>query len=172
MATGLPLFYKQPRPLIAENDADLGLLATTDYGFARNANPIPLVATELSMACKHFPILFTDGDMPRMIALTGLTSGENLFVSKDGEWKTATYVPAYVRRYPFIFLESDDHSQYTLCVDEAADVIVRDGEGAPLFENGEPAEITKSALDFCRDYQAHYAATEEFLKALQAADLW
>ncbi len=169
-AAALPLFYKQPSPLIADRDAELTMAGTGDYRFAAITNSLPLVASELPMACKFFPILFSEGAAPQMVALLGLRSGENLFVDAEGRWSEGTYIPAYVRRYPFIFLESDDRSEYTLCIDLMAPGVGKEG-GSRLFENGEPTDFTRAALDFCREYQAHFSFTAEFTAALHAADL-
>lgn len=166
----LPLFYKQPSPLVAERDAELTLAASGDHRFAAITNSVPLVASELPQACKHFPILFSEGAAPQMVALLGLRTGENLFVDSAGRWSEGAYIPAYVRRYPFIFLESDDSSEYTLCIDLAAPG-VGTGSGSRLFENGEPTDFTRTALDFCREYQAHFRFTADFIAALQEADL-
>ncbi|OSQ36469.1 SapC family protein [Thalassospira mesophila] len=166
----MPLFYGKPRAVLAERHGNMSLTPTSDFSFAGTTNSVPVVATELPMVCKHYPILFTDGAQPQMVALLGLRASENLMVDGKGNWTPGTYVPAYIRRYPFIFFENEDKSQYTLCVDEDAKTVV-EGTENPFFVDGEPSELTKSALDFCRDYQAHYAATTEFLKAITEAGL-
>lgn len=165
----LPPFYGRPRPLQAERDAGLALAESTDYGFAAHSNSVPLIAAEFAQACKFFPILFAAGELPQPVALLGLRSGKNLFVGSDGQW-LAGYTPAYVRRYPFIFMENADQSEFTLCIDEACPSLVEKG-GRPLFANGQPTELVEGALAFCRDYQAHHAFTQEFMAAVVAADL-
>ncbi|WP_312905596.1 MULTISPECIES: SapC family protein [Pseudomonadales] len=165
----LPAFYQKPRPIHAEQDANLALAETANYLFAASSNSVPLVAAEFTLACKHFPILFADGDKPLPVALLGLRSEENLFVDAEGKWQ-AGYVPAYVRRYPFIFMENADKSEYTLCIDEAAPGLVDDGERR-LFNDGKPTELLDNALAFCRDYQGHHAFTSEFVEALAKAEL-
>lgn len=167
--TGLPLFYKQPRPLVAERDADLALGEINDFSYAAGTNSLPVVAAELPMLCKHFPILFTGEETPTLVALLGLRSGENLFVDAAGAWSAGVYMPAYMRRYPFIFMEHAERGEFTLCLDMAAPGV---GSGSNrLFENGEPTAFTKAALDFCRDYQAHFIFTSDFIAAVIEADL-
>ena len=132
---------------------------------------MPLVATELPTACRHFPIVFTDGDQPTPVAVLGVRGQENLFVDAQGQWRAGAYIPAYVRRYPFIFMENEDRSQFTLCVDEKAASVV-EGRDNPFFdEAGEPTDLARSALEFCRDYQNQHAYTMEFARALAEADL-
>jgi hypothetical protein len=170
VGANLPLFYGKPRAVLAERHGNMSLTPTSDFSFAGTTNSVPVVATELPMVCKHYPILFTDGALPQMVALLGLRASENLMVDDKGNWAPGTYVPAYVRRYPFIFFENEEKSQYTLCVDEDAKTVV-EGTENPFFVDGAPSKMTQSALDFCRDYQAHYAATAEFLKAITEAGL-
>jgi hypothetical protein len=166
----LPLFYKRPRPLQAARDADSSLATGQGYGFAAGANATPLAAGEMTQACRHYPILFVDGPTPHSVALLGLRSGENLFVDEDGAWESGVYIPLYVRRYPFIFLENADKSEFSLCIDEAAPGFGQGGAGR-LFDKGEPTALTRNALEFCRDFQGHLNFTAEFMKAVAAADL-
>ncbi|MBB6251062.1 SapC family protein [Nitrospirillum iridis] len=166
----LPAFYLRPRPLAAERDGDMSLAPITDYQFASGANSVPVIGAEMTLACKHYPILFLDGAPPQAVALLGLRNGENLFVDADGTWAAGSYIPAYVRRYPFIFLENRERGEFTLCIDEAAPT-VNQGGANKLFDGGQPTDVTRNALAFCSDYQGHYKATTEFVEALSKADL-
>ncbi|MDQ2103306.1 SapC family protein [Azospirillum isscasi] len=166
----LPLFYKSPRPLQAARDADLSLRTEPNYAFAAGTNSVPLMAVEFVAACKQYPILFSDGPVVQPVALLGLRTGENLFVDADGAWEEGAYVPAYVRRYPFIFLENEDGSQLTLCVDESADAVVP-GRDNPFFVDGQPSALTSNALEFVKEVQAQNGYTTEFVAAVTGAGL-
>jgi hypothetical protein len=168
--SALPMFYRQPRPLNPEQHANLSLVVAKDYRFAAITNSVPVVAAEFPVACRFFPIVFADGPAPQPVVLLGLRDGENLSVDADGKWTEGVYIPAYVRRYPFIFFENEDKSQYTLCIDEAAPSLASNDEN-PLFGKDGPTETTKKALEFCREYQGHLASTAEFVAELVAADL-
>lgn len=165
----LPLYYEQPKVLQPVRHAHQSLAEDADYRFSANSNSVPLVMAEFTAACRHFPVVFTDEDVPQPVALLGLRQGQNLFVDEQGQWQAGSYVPAYVRRYPFIFLEDEARSQFTLCIDEAADAL-KEGRNNPLFDaSGLPTPLTKSALAFCRDYQALHEPTQEFTRSLSAA---
>jgi hypothetical protein len=170
MTTALPLFYKQPRPLNTELHANHSLARYPDFSFANQTNSVPLLASEFTAACKHYPIVFAIADGAQPVALLGLRNGENLFVDVEGQWASGHHIPAYVRRYPFIFLESEDKLQFTLCIDEAASV-VHSGTDNPFFKDDRPTDLTNKALEFCRAFQGEYAYTQEFAKALAEADL-
>ena len=102
--------------------------------------------------------------------MLGVRGQENLFVDAQGQWRAGAYIPAYVRRYPFIFMENEDRSQFTLCVDEQAP---RWSRAATIPSSTKPASppTWRAALEFCRDYQNQHAYTMEFARALAEADL-
>lgn len=166
----LPVLYVRPRPVLAAQDSDTSLAANSDFSFAAKTNSVPAIGSEFTLLCKFFPILFTDGNFPQPVVLLGLRDEENLFVSADGRWDTDIYVPAYIRRYPFIFMENKERNEFLLCIDEASKALVKD-DSNPLFKDGKPTELANHALEFCRQFQSHNAATAEFVKALVDNDL-
>jgi hypothetical protein len=166
----LPLFYRTPRPLSSERHGRMSLRSTPNYRFAAGVNAVPLMAAEFSTACRHFPILFTEAGLPQAIALLGLRTGENLLVDDSGAWLQGAYIPAYVRRYPFIFSEDAARGEFTLCIDESADS-VHEGHDNPLFIDGKPSAATEAALAFAKDFQTQNAFTSEFAKAVAASGI-
>lgn len=168
--TALPLFYKKPRPLNTESDNNRSLARHPDFRFAAATNSVSLLASEFLSACKHYPIVFSVADNAQPLALLGLRNRENLFIDSEGRWAAGHFIPAYVRRYPFIFMESIDPPQFTLCIDEAADTVIP-GTDNPFFKDDRPTDLTNKALDFCRAFQNEYSQTQEFAKAVVEANL-
>jgi len=166
--TALPLFYRDPQ-LISSVTHARWRLKPGDAAFAADAIAVPIVVGEFIAALRNFPILFTGGQGETSpIALLGLDA-TNLFVN-EGEWAQGTYVPAYVRRYPFGFIAHGNG--FALGIDTVSERIVRAGdEGAPLFTNGEPTDLTKQALQFCDAYRAETDATRAFCAALLSKEL-
>ena len=104
------------------------------------------------------------------VAVLGVRGQENLFVDAQGQWRAGAYIPAYVRRYPFIFMENEDRSQFTLCVDEGH--LGGRGPRQPVLRRSRRAHRPGAQLlEFCRDYQNQHAYTMEFARALAEADL-
>lgn len=164
----LPLFYGDPVPLSSARHGALRLLSG-DAGFARRATALPLMLTDFAAASHHYPILFTSGEVAP-VALVGLEH-DNLFI-EDGRWAQGAYVPAYVRRYPFVLIEAADKSGFSLAVDRASDLIANGGEaGEPLFVDTEPSEVTKRALEFCRLFNIDYEVSRAFCAALAEENL-
>lgn len=169
--SSLPLFYQSPRVLTPGAHGQRSLAQDLGYAFAATTNAVPLVAEEMPVAGRHFPVVFSDEATPHPVAILGLRGQQNLFVGADGQWRAGAYLPAYIRRYPFIFLENEARTELTLCIDEAAEALV-EGRDRPLFDDGgQPTALTRSALTFCRDYQAQHLVAAEFAKALAEAGL-
>jgi len=169
-ASALPLFYAKPSALRPQLHGGLSLSRRVDYRFARGANAIPLIISELALAQRDYPIVFTDDTVPMPVAVVGLQDAVNLMVESDGSWRKGVFVPAYARRYPFVFAEQRETGALTLCIDEASGLI-EDGGDNPLFRDGEPSEVTRKALEFCAAYQRDYEATREFCHVLAQVEL-
>lgn len=167
----LPLFYKQPVPLDAQKHVKLGLKKDFGLGFTKSVNAVPINMIEMPQICHFYPIAFSPDDNATPVALVGLRDNENLFINSKGEWQQNTYIPAYIRRYPFIFSEVPDSDQLTLCVDMSDDVVNEQSEQKFFSESGEPTQLAKNALEFCKSYHAAAQQTVEFSKALAKSGL-
>ncbi len=168
-----PIFFQTPRPLDIKYHAKSGVLPSQDFSFATETNSIPINAIEFVEAAKHYPIIFTHTDNPIPAVILGLER-QNYFVDSKGKWKMDAYIPAYVRKYPFIFMDmTETHKQLLLCIDESAPQFKKAGgkNTIPLYENDKPSAITLQALEFCTAYHNHYIVTRQFCQAIKEADL-
>lgn len=166
--TGQPPFYRDPQLLNSNTHADWRL-RSGDAGFAADAPYLPIVIGEFAAAARDYPIVFAAGDAQPVVVL-GLERS-NLFVA-DGRWAPDAYVPAYVRRYPFGFIATVNPDGFALAIDAGSERVVQSGdEGAALFEDGKPSELTKQALSFCDAFGREADATRLFATALREKDL-
>ena len=120
---------------------------------------------------KEYPIVFTRMPNGRIVpvAMLGLRNRENLFVEEDGRWM-ANYIPAFVRRYPFVLAQLGGDS-LGVCVDEAY-AGLSEQEGEPLFdEQGRNSPVLGNALEFLQRFQQEFARTEAFCQRLEQAGL-
>ncbi|MGD8350448.1 MAG: SapC family protein, partial [Gammaproteobacteria bacterium] len=101
MSTQL-LFYKEAIPVSKEQHAAYSIDTTQDYRFASAVNSVPLTAAEFPFAARDFVIVFAGPEIPMPAAILGVQQDKNLFVAEDGHWQ-GRYIPAFVRRYPFVF---------------------------------------------------------------------
>lgn len=169
--TGNVLFYSRPEPLTKEQHGALGVKRTdTPYAFTRSANVVPLVVTEFTPAALSYPIIFA-GEAKVPVAVTGISNGENLFVDERGQYDQDSYLPAYVRRYPFVFANDQAGERLIVCIDAAAEAIGEQPD-APFFENGEPSEFTQNAIKFCEDFETERRRTDSFVELIKGLDLF
>lgn len=169
-ASNFPMFYDTVVPLNVGSHADLKIAPMKDYSFAKSANSIILAATEFAQAAVHYPVVFSKiGENLQAFAVTGHTAGENLFVGKDKKWRADTYIPAYVRRYPFLLVQSDDKN-LSLGMDEKSSLFGQTG-GEALYEKGEASNVAKHALAFCYNYRQELERTVALLKQINDADI-
>ena len=170
-AANLPLFYGHPEPLDAKKHSELSLKRNFGFEFSNTANAVPVNLIEMAQVAEAYPIAFSPDGNATPVAILGLRDNENLFVDSRGQWHKNTYIPAYIRRYPFIFSEMPSKDQLTLCVD-LSDEVVEKGSDRPFFEeDGSPSQLSKDALEFCKSYHAAAQQTLAFSKALVEKDL-
>ena len=167
----LPIFYKKPVILNSQLHADLRLRARNDYQFATGSNSVALTTVEFAKACREYPIVFVqEAEVVTPVAVLGLKNTQNLFLDGKGQWK-ADYIPAYVRRYPFILARQGEAADYTVCIDEAYSGFNRDS-GERLFrDNGEQSDYLKNVLKLVQEYQAFSQRTSDFTRRLMDWEL-
>ena len=104
-------------------------------------------------------------------AVLGVRTDENLYVTTEGSWR-ARYIPAFVRRYPFVFSSHDEGKTFTLCIDEAFPGFNQDGHGERLFDSdGKPTPYASNVLKFLQQYQFEFQRTQGFCKKLKDLNL-
>jgi hypothetical protein len=171
MATKL-MFYERVTPVSPQRHGDWCVEGGDHYEFARHVNSIPLVAVEIPHAAREYTIVFADaGDATIPLVILGIKDKENLYISNEGGW-AANYIPAFVRRYPFVFSENTEGTQFTLCVDESWDGCNQEGRGQRLFdEQGERTPFLEKLLSFHSDYQRNAQRTKDYCNKLKELDL-
>jgi hypothetical protein len=166
------LFYRNATPVSAQRHTTLSVLSGETYAFARNVNSVPLVAAEFAEASVEYPVVFaTAGDNVVPVAILGTIGTDNAFVSDAGAWG-GRYVPAFVRRYPFVFGQETADRQLVLHIDESFEGCNHDGRGERLFDaDGRQTQYLKGVLTFLQDYQRQFNRTQIFCRRLAEHDL-
>lgn len=169
--TGNVLFYKSPEPLTPEHHGKLGIKRVDHpYAFVQGAHVIPLTVGEFAPCALSYPVVFIGTETKTPLAVMGLRQGENLYMDDKGDFRPDAYIPAFVRRYPFVYANDDKSDRMVLCVDTAADFIGEDYEVA-FFENGQPTEYTQNAIKFSNDFETERQRTNAFIALLEENDL-
>lgn len=169
--TGQVLFYNQPQPLSAEQHGGLGVKQLAQpFDFLRPAHAVPVTVTEFGVSAASYPIIFV-GDERTPVVVMGVRQGQNLFVDANGYVMEDYYIPAFVRRYPFVFAADEASDRLLLCIDRAAPMISNQPD-VPFFENGQPSKFTNDAIEFCKEFERQRRATHDFVKMIRDMDLF
>lgn len=168
----LPLFYKDLMPLNSNDHATWRVKGSDTAQWLVGQHAIPLTVDEMVQAQRHFPVVFSSGDNPVPLALMGMNEGVNVFVNEQGKVEEPIYIPAYIRRYPFILAKlRQDSEDLSLCFDPTADNIGEFDEGEELFTDGNPSEGTQRVLQFCEQFEQAGHRTRLFMEELQKHNL-
>lgn len=164
-----PIFYKNIIPLNKEIHGGWSVEIVSDFKHTSETNSVFITTVEFSSSANKYPIVFGVEDAAVFpVVLLGLRNKENLFVNKKGEW-LENYIPAYVRRYPFILaVDNDMPTKFTVCIDSAYLGFNKDGNGESLFDGDDnESESLQKTVEFLKDYQNHVQRTTLFCKKIK-----
>ena len=143
--------------------------------FCRSVNALALCAAEFVAAAHDYPIAFAASGAGAYtpVAILGLADRQNLFVSERGEWQPDTYVPAFVRRYPFCIArlagDGEPRTQRLVCVEKA----YIDRQGLALYdEAGQPSATWQSIERLLEQYENDLELTGQMCAMLAKLELF
>lgn len=168
----LPLFYQDLMPLNRRDHEKWRSRRTDTADWLIGQHAIPLTVDEFGPAQRHFPIIFSAGNRPVPLALFGLNEGVNVYLDDKGAISNDIYIPAYIRRYPFLLAKLDPNSDtMSLCFDPSSKLLGDFEEGDILFEGDEPADFIKGVMQFCERFEEAGMRTQAFVDELIKHDL-
>ena len=170
--TPMPPLYQNVVPLDRRQHTRLRLRPPENYSFTADFPLLPALTTEFAPLAREYPLVFVrekDDSEFVPVVLTGLPQSKNLYLDSAGGWQ-ARYIPAYVRRYPFVYVETAPE-QFTVCIDSASKCL-DENIGTPLFgDDNEPSNALKDVIKSLGDYQQAVRLTKEFVQRLTAANI-
>ena len=169
----LPLFYSALEPLNVTQHGKMKIRAIEKASIIASTHAIPATVDEFALLQRHFPIVFSVGETPVPLVLMGLNEGVNVFLDQDGKLRDSMmYVPAYMRRYPFLLARlRPDSDELSLCFDPNSGAIGDFDDGQPLFDGDQPSEATKAILQFCEQFETAGQRTAAFIEELKKTGL-
>lgn len=169
--------YHEPRVMDPAVYRHKKLQPLTDYSVAKDMHAVFLAATEFPAAALSFAIIFVhtgetlDNGKPMIspVALLGITASENLHV--EGTRWDAGYVPAFIRRFPFLTAGMPDSDKAAVFVD-ASWPGIGDTEGEPLYDDeGKPTPVLQRAMEFLQQFDIEQQRTRQFCLRLLELDV-
>jgi hypothetical protein len=169
----MPLFYNAIEPLNAVQHGKMKIRPVEKSPHIGKTHAIPVTVDEFGLAQRHYPIVFSVGENPIPLALMGLNEGVNVFLDEDGKaHDPSLYIPAYLRRYPFLLARlTPDSDELSLCFDATSGAVGEFDEGEPLFDGDQPSDATKAILEFCEQFETAGQRTGAFMDELRGSGL-
>lgn len=169
----LPIFYNDLMPLNSRDHANWKTRPMNSAEWLKGHHAIPLTVDEFVQAQRDFPIIFSSGENPLPLALMGLNEGVNTFVNAEGKIEEPVYLPAYIRRYPFMLAKlTQEGTDLSLCFDPTSGNVGEFDEGEALFDSeAKPTETTQNILQFCEHFEGAGQRTKAFIDELKKHDL-
>lgn len=167
-------FYKKVVALNSEAHRNLKFAADeVNFAFARDTTAVLLGGVEFAEAGREYPIVFIRGQDRQMrpAALLGVRDGENLFVDEHGKWD-ARYIPAFVRRYPFVMAEGDGQGQLVVCIDEGCAALNAEHGELLINAKGKMQPRMNEVMQFLQNFQQEFARTELVVRQLDELGLF
>lgn len=144
-----------------------------NFAYAKEMISTPITIAEFYECCKDYPIVLVkdaEGHWSAS-AMLGFKEKENFFIDENGVWEKFRYVPASIRRYPFIFVNHEEN-KLSLGLDSSAKTAGENAGDRKLFEaDGNPSEFLTNVMNFMNQFQSDAAATAQFIKQLEKWEL-
>lgn len=165
----LPLLYRGLEPLTRHQHGDKSFRKIDAIPGLSEAHAVPVTVDEFMLAGRFFPIIFSAGDQPVPLALMGLHEGANTYFDSEGRLLDPNiYVPAYLRRFPFMLARlTEDTDQLSLCYDPTANAVGDFEDGSPLFDGENTSQATNEILSFCEQFEQAGQRTAAFMTELK-----
>lgn len=166
--------FKQTVALKHDEHADLKILETNNYAYAREILLAPIVVSEIADVAREFPIVFPINEAKLPCALMGLETGRNAYVDAQGQWQ-ANYIPAHIRRYPFILAHmenlDDGDTRYMIAFDPDAPQLNASNGHAVFAPDGALSGHMQRRMKLLEEIQRAMPVTRRMVEALDAAGL-
>lgn len=166
--------YKNLEAINKIIDKDITIKEVENYTFAKEQMSVPILLPEFYEACKDYPILFSKDKENLWMAtvMLGYKEKENIFIDEKGKWTKNKYIPANLRRYPFIFATDANSSQLTLAVEKEYKVQSKKDDKRKLFdEEGKNSVFLDNTLNFLNRFHKDFQETAAFIKQLEEWEL-
>ncbi len=170
--------FKELRSLDRDAHRELRFVAQQPYHFAAHEMLIPIVAGEASVVAREYAIVFLPDKESPPSALVGVQEGVNAHVLPSGQW-AARYIPAHVRRYPFMLVQSpseqsekkEEGRSFVMVFDQKAPHL-NESTGERLIEDdGQPSPILKRIQEVLLKLQQDLERTRHLIRQIHEAGL-
>jgi len=157
--------YKNLVVLDKEKHKELKVKPMQNLNFAKGLAFVPVLASEVEMVGRAFPVVFTADENTSLVALVSL-GGESLAINEEGKWIT-NYVPLFLRRYPFsLAATKEKEDQKIVLIDEESELFSTDTGNSLFSEDGEQTQTLTHAIEFLNNFDTQTTITKNVVKLI------
>lgn len=168
--------FQTPEALNPDRHGHLRLAEAPDYRFAAGEVAAPVVSGEMWQIAREYIMVFPGSNAGLPLAILGTQAGVNAYL-RDGTppwW--GRYVPAHLRRYPFVAAAKPGDEDkplagrsFTVMIDTSAPQLGT-ASGQPLFdEDGTPSRLLKDVQQVLANLQKDMEITQGLVTQLDEA---
>ncbi len=163
--------YNNIELITKDSHKDAGVANVEGFAHAKELTSSMITMSEFYQACKNYPIVFANNEEEGWfaVALLGLEK-ENKFLDEKGVWKEGCYIPAYVRRYPFIYIKNEDDLLLGFDGDHKVNK-EKAGDRHFYDDKEETTPFVANVLTFMNQVQNLTKVTTEFIETLVEMDV-
>ena len=167
--------YSEIVVLNSQIHKDLKVEPPKDFKKFKQLNSCIILGEEFAEACKYYPIVFVKNPQEGITPVVILGFENNAFIDHEDKWKEGYYIPAFVRRYPYILVEEKEDKEGERKLFVAIDKNFEgygSESGERLFDDeGKNTEYLNKVIDFLRAYDVDYHLTMNFAKKIEEVGL-
>ncbi len=169
--------YNNPTPLDVNIHGKKAVKQVDNYKFAKNISSCPIGIQEYFEACLDYPILFTKDTNGNWmaVAIMSLEENKNYFINTKGEYLQKKYIPAFIRKYPFVFMTNQESSSDTLFLaveDSFLEDLNKTNQDKALFTKDKShTQYLSDVLSFMNIFQADLLKSSKYVKELDSMNL-
>lgn len=168
--------FQTPEPLNPEHHRQLKLSLEPDYSFSSNQIATPVVSGEKWQIAREYILVFPSGEEGLPLALLGTQAGVNAYLREGSSPWWGRYVPAHLRRYPFVASADPEENHkplnersFKVMIDTSAPQLSTE-HGQPLFDdNGQPSKLLQEVQRVLANLQRDMEITQSLIKELDKA---
>jgi hypothetical protein len=134
----------------------------TDFSFAKSLTIIPITYSEVKHLCCLYPVVITEIDGNDTLAIITGLKDHNIAIDENGKFR-GKYIPAYLRKYPFILVNDTENEKLLLGLKDDADCFDND-EGEALYDaQGNVMPLVENIMSLLKNFESEIQITKNIL---------
>lgn len=166
--------YKNLEIINKINHKNKYIKSVGNFLFAKENTNAPITVAEFFSACKDYPIVFTKDSVTKdwfASVMLGIKDKKNVFIDNEGNWQEEYYIPAFFRRFPFVFATQPNKEELILAVDAEYLVDAEKENNKKLFKEDENSDFLNNVINFLTSYQRDMKTSTNFIQELDDLEL-